>query len=109
MIYEKDLDESIARYLGEPDPSIITVIKLAACYVVKHELFGKPKPQTEVVYSYAAGPIDLVRKTGVNSEFARVADRMDPEELWPVMDNLMSKLMIVNPRLYNRVMDQLRE
>ena len=40
MIYEKDLDESIARYQGETEPSIETCRKLAACLFVKKELFG---------------------------------------------------------------------
>ena len=109
MIREKDLDESIARYLGESDPTINTCIKLAACYLVKHELARKRKHLPEPGYSYAAGPIDTTNMTGSASEFARAINDRNTRDVWPIMDDLMSKLIIVNPRLYNSVMNQLRE
>lgn len=109
MISEKDLDESIARYLGDPDPSINTCIKLAACFQVKRELAGKRRHLPEPGYSYAAGPIDTTNKTGSASEFARAINERNTRDIWPIMDDLMSKLLIVNPRLYNSVMKQIRE
>ena len=63
MIYEKDLDESIARYQGEVNPSINTCIKLAACYALKRELFGEPEQPALTAYCFAAAPDESVEST----------------------------------------------
>lgn len=107
MIYEKDLDESIARYLGEPDPTINTCIKLASCYVVKKEMFGKSEPEE---YSYAAPPVPVDTHIDYTSdtEFSRAIDGRNPDDVWPVMDELMSAVQTLMPRLYDSVMRRLQ-
>ena len=62
MIYERDLDESIARYQGEVNPSIETCRKLAACLIVKRELFGEPErlPDAELLYPERLPPEELL-------------------------------------------------
>lgn len=116
MIYEKDLDESIARYQGEVNPSINTCIKLAACYALKHELFGEPEQQERAdyahSYSFAAGPTEtvetLIDYTG-DTDFARAVDGKRAAEVWPVMDQLMSALRVVEPKIYTEVMRELKK
>lgn len=115
MIYERDLDESIARYQGEVNPSIETCRKLAACLIVKRELFGEPERQPVVAdnatsYSYAAAPVPVDTHITYTSDtdFSRVIDGRDPAEIWPIIDELMSTVQVLMPRLYDGVMRKLQ-
>lgn len=114
MIYEKDLDESIARYQGEVNPGINTCIKLAACYALKHELFGEPEPLqcAENAYSFSTGPTEnvetIIDYTG-GTDFARAVDGKRAADVWPVMDQLMSALRVVEPKIYTEVMRELQK
>lgn len=109
MIYEKDLDESIARYQGEVNPSIETCRKLAACLTVKRELFGKPEQPVGQSYSFAAEPptenplIDYDSGT----EFSAAIHGRDPADIWPIIDEMMSTVQVLMPRLYDNVMRRL--
>lgn len=115
MIYEKDLDESIARYQGEVNPSIETCRKLAACLIVKRELFGKAEQsvgvsKTEIpTYSYAAPP-DAAETIHYDSgtDFSQMIDGRNPADIWPIMDELMSTVQALMPRLYDGVMQRLQ-
>ena len=113
MIYEKDLDESIARYQGEVNPSIETCRKLAACLIVKRELFGNSEQldeRAENAYSYAAGPVDTAETIHYDSgtDFSQVIDGRYPDDIWPIMDELMSTVQVLMPRLYDSVMRKLQ-
>lgn len=115
MIYEKDLDESIARYQGEVNPSIETCRKLAACLTVKRELFGKPGKLEQFadpgkMYSYAAAPADTAdTHIDYNSgtDFSRAIDGRNPADIWPIIDEMMSTVQVLMPRLYDIVMRRL--
>ena len=114
MIYEKDLDESIARYQGEVNPSIETCRKLAACLIVKKELFGKPEPPERAddahSYSYAAAPTEPVENTidyYSDTDFSRAIDGKDPADIWPIIDELVSAIQVIQPRLYDTFMRRL--
>lgn len=117
MIYEKDLDESIARYLGEPDPTIQTCMKLASCFTVKRELFGKSEQPDQIadadkmVYSYADAPVPVDTHITYTSdtEFSRAIDGRKQEDIWPIMDEMMSTVQALVPRLYDGVMRKLQE
>lgn len=110
MIYEKDLDESIARYQGETEPSIETCRKLAACLFVKKELFGNSEqlPETRS-YSYAAEPptYNNIIQYDSGTEFSAKIDGCDADDVWPIIDELMSTIQIMAPRLYANVMRKL--
>ena len=112
MIYEKDLDESIARYQGEVNPSIGTCIKLAACYALKREMFGESEQPALPAYSFAAasaGPVEQTIDFYSDSDFSKVIDGRPAADIWPVMDELMSTLQVIHPRLYDSVMGKLRK
>ena len=110
MIYEHDLDESIARYQGEINPSIETCRKLAACLTVKRELFGKPEQPAGQSYSFAAEPptenplIDYDSGT----EFSAAIHGRNPADIWPIIDELVSTIQVIQPRLYDGVMRKLQ-
>lgn len=114
MIYEKDLDESIARYQGEVNPSIETCRKLAACLIVKRELFGEPeqleRAEDAHSYSFAAAPVDTAETIHFDSgtDFSQAIDGRKPGDIWPIMDELMSTIQVLMPRLYDGVMRKLQ-
>jgi hypothetical protein len=115
LIYERDLDESIARYQGEVNPSIETCRKLAACLIVKRELFGEHErlpvvAENATSYSYAAAPVPVDTHITYTSdtEFSRVIDGRKPEDVWPIIDELMSTVQVLMPRLYDGVMRKLQ-
>jgi len=115
LIYEKDLDESIARYQGEVNPSIETCQKLAACLTVKRELYGKPERLPVVAdhaisYSHAAAPAepaDTHIDYDSGTDFSRAIDGRDPADIWPIVDELVSTLQVIQPRLYDAFMRKL--
>lgn len=108
MIYEKDLDESIARYQGEPNPSIETCRKLAACLIVKRELFGEPEQLPAQSYSYADSPTESpIIDYDSGTELSAAIRGRTPDEIWPWLDEVMSTMQVLYPRLYENAMRQL--
>ena len=105
MITEHDLEQAIAECQGERNPNANTCIKLAAFYTIKNELYGERTPSLPS-YSYATGPtIDYSSDT----EFSQIINGKDPSKVWPVMDELMSTILALMPRLYDGVMKRLQE
>ena len=109
MIYERDLDESIARYQGEINPSIETCRKLAACLIVKRELFGEQLPVGQS-FSFAAEPSTETPFIDYDSgtEFSAAIKGRDPAQIWPWVDDLMSTLQVIQPQLYANAMRLLK-
>lgn len=105
MITERDLEQAIAECQGERNPNANTCIKLAAFFTIKNELFGNTEHlRAEPSYSYSAGPI-----LDSDSEFASIINGKDPSEVWPIMDELMSTIQVLVPRLYDGVMRKLAD
>ena len=103
MITEKDLDTAIAECQGKRNPNANTCIMLAAFYTIKREMFGEDKPD----YSFAPAPVENVIDFDSDSEFAKAIDGKKQETVLPVLDELMSALNVIQPRLYNAVMVKL--
>lgn len=111
MITEHDLMEAIAECQGERNPNANTCIKLAAFYTIRNELFGKPEqlPVGES-YSYAEAPNELPEITiGYDSgtEFSDAIHGRNPDDIWPWLDELMSTIQVLMPRLYESAMNRL--
>ena len=107
MITQQDLKQAIAECQGERNPNANTCIKLAAFLTIHRELFGEEKEAEQLpAYSYAPAPEGFIMADG-DSEFARLVDGRNQTEVIPVLDELMSTLQIIQPRLYNAVMDKL--
>ncbi len=107
MITEKDLQEAIAECEGERNPNANTCIKLAAFYTIQNHLFGVPE-----TYSHAVSPAisaGTVSVEGSDTEFGRLVEGMAADDVIRVMDDLMSTLEIVQPRLYAGVIRKLAE
>lgn len=107
MITEHDLDSAIAECNGKRNPDASTCMKLAAYYTIKRELYGEEKEAVPTAYSYAPAPAQNVIEIDGDSEFARAVDGKYQHEVLPVLDELMSTLKVIQPKLYNAVMDRL--
>lgn len=105
MIDERDLQEAIAECQGVRNPNANTCLKLASYYTILDHTEKEEKP---VVYSYASDP-DHVDFSFSNSEFAQMVDGKPSEDMWRIMDELMSTLQVINPRLYNGVMRKIKD
>lgn len=115
MITLHELDTAIAKYQGLADPKPTDAIKLAACYIIRNEMYGQQdKAQAIPAYSYAAPPEitekplrdsgqDTVGEYG-DSDFLQAVKGKNPADVWAVMDELMDTLHVVNERVYNGVM-----
>lgn len=112
MITEQDLQEAIAECQGQRNPNSSTCIKLAAFLTIQKELFGKPEQRSEVPpppsYSYAVEPAENTIDYDSGTDFSRAIEGKDPDTVWGIMDELMTALLTVYPRLYYSVMDELQ-
>ena len=113
MITMRDLDQAIAECQGERNPNASTCMKLAAFLTIKRELFGDSEQPPASAYSFAASPpatadthSEIVDYDS-GTDFARAIDGRRAEDIWPVMDELMSVLQATIPRLYDSVMRKL--
>ena len=106
MITREDLQAAIAECLGKRNPDANTCIKLAAFYTIQRELYGEPENQQSYSFSAAPEPTDTISFDGP-SEFAHTINGRKQTDIWPVLDELMSTIQVIEPRLYNAVMDRL--
>ena len=105
MITEQDLQAAIAECEGARNPNANTCLKLASYYVIQDRLFGRN--EKEQVYSFAESPekpVDNAIKYSSDTEFSRAIYGLYEDDVWPVIDELMSVLQATNPRLYDGVM-----
>ena len=110
MITEQDLIEAIAECQGERNPNANTCIKMAAFLTIKNELYGKSEhlQGTEIPpanYSFSTGPAIEYRS---DTEFSQIITGKDPATVWPIIDELMSTVQVLMPRLYDGVMQRLQ-
>ena len=103
MITQTDLIQAIAECKNTPNPNANTCIKLAAFLTIQRELFGEEKDVGQLSFSPAP---DRIVASG-ESEFAKMIDGRNQTEVIPVIDELMSTLQIIQPKLYNAVLNKL--
>ena len=116
MITERDLQEAIAECQGERHPNANTCIKLAAFLTIKEHMFPDSQGSDEVLrilppsgYSYSpqSEPVETISFQS-DSEFSRLVDGRDASEVWPLVDELVSSLELLMPRLYNSFISRLK-
>lgn len=99
MLTKRDLLNAI-KELEEATPSYERCKKLVTFYTLYDYMYGEPKNEKreeEVVKAYG------------ESEFMRIIEGRRPQEVWAVIDELMSTLKAINPKLYQGVMIKLAE
>ena len=104
MITEQDLQAAIAECEGQRNPTSSTCIKLAAFYTIRDNMYPKEKAEEPVFYSRSAGPVE--RWTS-NTEFGQKIADQDISDIMPIIDELISTIQVLNPRLYAGVMRKL--
>ena len=106
MITEQALLEAIAECQGQRNPNANTCIKLASFYTILDHIKEETKVEKPLElpsYSFAAPPSYYESDT----EFGQKVRNMDINDVMTIMDELMTTLSIINPRLYNGVMAKL--
>lgn len=107
MITRHDLETAIAECQGKQNPDARTCMMLAAFYTIKREMFGDAEKIQHPSQSFAPAPVRNTVEIDSDSEFARAIDGRDLGEVFPILDELMETLQIIQPRLYDAVMMKL--
>jgi hypothetical protein len=106
VITEQDLQEAIAECEGQRNPTSSTCMKLAAFYTIRDKMFPVKHldDDTPTVlaqsYSYDAG-------YDSDTEFMNAVRGISTSRMLEVMDDMMTTLSVINPRLYAAVMRKL--
>ena len=113
MITEKDLQEAIAECQGERDPDSKTCIKLAAFYIIKDHLYPEEAPIRGDVpsYSYAPSPEDIETHIDYfsDTDFGNAVEGRRASDVWPLVDELVTSIQLVMPRMYESFMRKLQQ
>lgn len=99
MITEYDLREAIAECEGVKNPTSATCVKLAAYY----SLLDRKKPQIDMGYSGSSQ--EFIPYS--NSYFSQVVERVGINNAFPVLDELMETLYVINRPLYESVISKI--
>ena len=110
MITREDLEQAICECQAERTPNSNTCIKLAAFLTIKNCLFSQPQTSENFDgYSYAPPPDEFkVVSFEGDSDFAKAINGTDEKSAWRLMDELMSTIKVVIPRLYDGVMRKIK-
>lgn len=110
MITEKDLQNAIAECQGERHPNANTCIKLAAYLTIYEHLYPKTQSTSDVqdipLYEPKNDNSDRFKDYG-DSDFYNMIAGKKIDDVMAVMDELMQTIQVIQPRLYDGVMNQL--
>ena len=110
MITENDLLEAIAECQGQRNPSSQTCIKLAAYYTILNNLHQtSDTPVSHGGYSYSPPNTESTVEYTSSTDFAKIINGKSASTMWAIVDELMSALMYLNPKLYNDAMTKFSE
>lgn len=111
MFTKAELIDAINE-LEEGKHSIQNCEKLAAIYTVLDHLYPEePKQEYTLARGYSGEAEDpkaeTIPKYGDTDFLNAIVDR-NADDMWLLMDELMTTLMVVNPRLYDSVMRKIQ-
>lgn len=114
MITRQDLLEAIAECQGTRSPNANTAVKLAAFYTILDHLEDERQSAETAIDRNSFNGYSLNGGSGVvsydgQSDFARLVDGRLQADVWPVMDELMTTIRLMNERLYSGVMKKLEK
>lgn len=98
MLSKRDLDEAIRECENAPS-NYGNCEKLATFYTIHDHLYDT-KPSVQAIEETVVG-------SHGDSEFLEAVRGRNATEMWSLMDELMSTVKAINPRLYDGVMRQL--
>ncbi len=102
MISQNELEKEIRELENAPE-SYRTYEKLAVLRAVYNDYYAEP----EMFMPMSVDSAKIPRIS--DSNFAKAIEGMDSRNFWELIDELMSTLQILNPRLYNSVMRKINE
>ena len=113
MITEQDLQAAIASCQGELHPNANTCMKLASYLTIRDHMYPEPKEELRLIpeptgYSYAPAPEDPLVEYSSKTDFGRTIAGRRAAEIWPIIDELVEAVQVINPRLYASFMDKLQ-
>ena len=111
MITENDLLEAIAECQGTRNPNATTCLKLASYYtILDHIQDVSVNDAGNIVrgYSYASDEPLPIGYHG-DTDFLLAVENKDEHDVMMIMDELMSALSVLNPKLYAGVMRKIAE
>ena len=121
MLDAAEIRKEIAR-LEYEESDYKNYAKLADLYVIRkqmqedeggcrsmraHAYSGDPAPAVQTIAPQAEA-IQTVGGYG-DSDFLRAVTGKDPSKVWPIMDELMDTLAVVNAKVYNSVMRKVQD
>ncbi len=110
MITEQDLLEAIAECQGQRNPNANTCIKLAAYYTILNNLHQTSDTLvSHSGYSYSPPNAENTVEYTSSTDFAKIINGKSAMAMWEIVDELMSALMYLNPKLYNDAMTKFSE
>lgn len=108
LITVDDLRAAIAECQGERNPNANTCMKLAAYYTILREI----EPENKSPYSYDSAPVlPPVKSVGYvsGSDFGGAVKGKDEAAVWALIDELITTLEAIQPRLYAGFMRRLND
>lgn len=103
MITDNDLKEAIAECEGIRNPSSATCVKLAAYY----SLLDRQKSKIEPIDQGYSGAMQQEYIPFSNSYFSQIVERKGIANVFPVIDELMETLYVINRPLYENVISKI--
>lgn len=91
---DQEISETVKHGDNRADVSYLSCLYTIRDHMAKTE--GESGP----------APAGTVREYG-DSDFLRAVAGMDPARVWAVMDELMDTVRLIQPRLYDSVMDEI--
>lgn len=103
MITKKELREAIDEYKRAP-ATFANCEKLATYCILYDHLYSdiEERPKVEKI-------TEVVIDTDGSSEFLQMIRGEDPQRIWAIMDELMTTIKVINPRLYDGVINKIEE
>lgn len=97
MLSQRELDSAIREFEDAPT-NYENCAKLATFYTIFDHLYGEPKNERQ--------PQEVIGMHG-NSEFLSLISNRNSQEIWDILDELMDTLKVINPRLYEGVIQKI--
>lgn len=110
MIRKEDLIEAIAECKGVKNPNAHTCSMLASFYTILDHMEQENENFPQVKYSYQADEKEKqVISYDSGTEFSEMLHGKEIESIFTIMDELMTALQVLNPKLYQSVIRKIAE
>ena len=114
MITKDDLLEAIAECRGVKQPTVNTCLKLAAFYTILDHMCDNAEDNPEMMLSTSAIPATIEAESKFvqvdsKSDFAQRISGMDSVVAWKIMDELMTMVQVIEPKLYSAVIRKIQD